>query len=308
MEQFNVYKTGERPIRATVDAVLDELEKDCQNIPDLIGKYFSVRYRCIRDDNSVRIRAILYNKLDGQPDNEYECIKFEVRSIIDDERLPPIVLIKGYDDAFGSHTEMYLRRWARLGCKFMTDWAGAAQTELAEFLQYPNVLQLPLVTTPESLGETRPTSASLLPSSSIITETLQPNITIIAANIYGNVQAGNNNHLTNGVSNPDSRSAQAADVQQASESIPDEFPKIKVSERTEKLNRLAVMWVKYNQTERISKDDDMGWFLNEHAPEIGITGGVSVSEFKRHLPKARKANLIDFDRKSRRYIPKIGNS
>ena len=75
-----------------------------------------------------------------------------------------------------------------------------------------------------------------------------------------------------------------------------------ISERTEKLNRLSVMWAQYNQTDRISKGDDMKWFIETYAAQIGIY--VTVDEFKRHLPKARKVQVIDYDKKARRYIPK----
>lgn len=62
------------------------------------------------------------------------------------------------------------------------------------------------------------------------------------------------------------------------------------------------MWVEYNQT-RISKDDDMKWFLEEYAPQVGLKF-VSVEQFKRHLPKAKDAGIIDKDKKSQRFIPK----
>ena len=76
-----------------------------------------------------------------------------------------------------------------------------------------------------------------------------------------------------------------------------------LSERTESLNKLAVLWVNYNQTQRISKSDDMKWFIDEHAESVGLSY-ITVNEFKRHLPKAYRANVIDKDKKTRRFIPK----
>ena len=78
-----------------------------------------------------------------------------------------------------------------------------------------------------------------------------------------------------------------------------------VSDRTEALNKLAVLWVKYNQTQRISKEDDMEWFISEYVNAVGLEY-LTVSAFKKHLPKAYSAGIIDKDTKTRRYIPKIG--
>jgi hypothetical protein len=77
-----------------------------------------------------------------------------------------------------------------------------------------------------------------------------------------------------------------------------------ISERTAALNKLAILWVRYNQKGRISKHDDMEWFINENAQAVGLSY-VSVNEFKKHLPKAHKAGIIDKDPKSGRFIPKL---
>ena len=84
-------------------------------------------------------------------------------------------------------------------------------------------------------------------------------------------------------------------------------PATVISERTAALHKLAEMWASYNQNDRISKSDDMAWFLDAKAGEVGLQL-VTESEFKKHLPKAREAGIISWDEKSRRYIPKIGNS
>ncbi len=77
------------------------------------------------------------------------------------------------------------------------------------------------------------------------------------------------------------------------------------SERTDALNKLAVMWVKYNQSQRISKHDDAKWFVDKYAKAVGLDY-LSVSEFKKHLPKAYEAKIIDKDKKTGRFIPKLG--
>jgi hypothetical protein len=77
-----------------------------------------------------------------------------------------------------------------------------------------------------------------------------------------------------------------------------------VSERTAALNHLAVLWVEYNQHDRVAKIDDMAWFLGEYTPRDGLPF-VSTDEFKKHLPKARKAGIIDQDKKTKRFIPKL---
>jgi hypothetical protein len=77
----------------------------------------------------------------------------------------------------------------------------------------------------------------------------------------------------------------------------------RVSERTMALNKLAVLWVTYNQTARISRADGMGWFIQEHATELGLSY-VTVGEFKRHLPKAHRAQIIDKDEKTRKFVPR----
>lgn len=78
-----------------------------------------------------------------------------------------------------------------------------------------------------------------------------------------------------------------------------------LSERTAALNQLSILWVKYNQGHRISKSDDMAWFLSEYIKRVGLDF-VAVSEFKKHLKKAYKAGLISKDERARRYIPKLG--
>jgi hypothetical protein len=77
-----------------------------------------------------------------------------------------------------------------------------------------------------------------------------------------------------------------------------------ISERTRALNNLAVQWVEYNQISRFSKSDGMTWFLGEYAPREGLPL-VSVDEFKKYLPRARDAGIIDQDKKTKRYIPKL---
>ena len=78
-----------------------------------------------------------------------------------------------------------------------------------------------------------------------------------------------------------------------------------LSEETRALNRLAELWVAYNQNQRISKNDDMKWFIGENAKAVGLSY-VTVNEFKRHLPKAYKAGIIDKDKKTGRFIPRLG--
>jgi hypothetical protein len=77
-----------------------------------------------------------------------------------------------------------------------------------------------------------------------------------------------------------------------------------ISERTEALNKLAVLWVKYNQMERISKNEGKQWFLEEYCKELGLPY-VSVDEFNRHLPKAYRAGVIGKDPTTGKYIPKL---
>jgi hypothetical protein len=75
------------------------------------------------------------------------------------------------------------------------------------------------------------------------------------------------------------------------------------SEKTEALNELAAMWVNYNQT-RTSKFDDMTAFLTDKTEGVGLTF-ISVNQFKKYLPKAYKAGIIDKDEKTGRFIPKL---
>ena len=58
-----------------------------------------------------------------------------------------------------------------------------------------------------------------------------------------------------------------------------------LSERTKSLNKLAVLWVNYNQTQRNSKSDDMKWFIDEHAESVGLSY-ITVNEldiYRRHI-------------------------
>lgn len=76
-----------------------------------------------------------------------------------------------------------------------------------------------------------------------------------------------------------------------------------LSERTKALNKLAVLWVEYNQTQRISKSDGMEWFISENTKAVGLEY-LTIAEFKKHLPKAHKAKVINKDTKTGRFIPK----
>jgi hypothetical protein len=78
--------------------------------------------------------------------------------------------------------------------------------------------------------------------------------------------------------------------------------------RHEKLNRLAILWVKLNQAGK-SKDYNLSQFLLENVDydDRFDLGGVGESEFKKHLPKAYQWGVIDKDKTSQRYIPKTGD-
>lgn len=77
-----------------------------------------------------------------------------------------------------------------------------------------------------------------------------------------------------------------------------------VSQRTEAMNKLAILWVKHQQT-RLSKFDNMKWFVGEYGPQLGLNC-VTVDQLKDYLPKAYKAGIIDKDKKTRKFIPKQG--
>lgn len=66
-----------------------------------------------------------------------------------------------------------------------------------------------------------------------------------------------------------------------------------VSEKIEKVNRLAVMWAQYNHEELRSKKDGMEWFLGEYAPKVGLLF-VSVDQFEKTLTKSKKSASYRF--------------
>jgi hypothetical protein len=76
------------------------------------------------------------------------------------------------------------------------------------------------------------------------------------------------------------------------------------SKRATALNQLAVLWVNFNQTARMGKNDDKADFLKEHSQEVGLPY-ISISEFNKHLVKAYKAGIIDKDKNTGRYVPKL---
>lgn len=82
-----------------------------------------------------------------------------------------------------------------------------------------------------------------------------------------------------------------------------EPPKI-LTERSVKLNELAVYWVELNQNGK-QKSFNIDEFLQDYLTNTGLY--ISKAEFKKHLPKAYKWGIIDKDKKTGRYIPKSGN-
>ncbi len=80
---------------------------------------------------------------------------------------------------------------------------------------------------------------------------------------------------------------------------------VDLTERQQKLNRLAVLWARLNQLGK-EKGYNLSVFLNDHIGEVDLYN-VGESEFKKHLPKAYKWGVIDKNPKTGRFIPKIGN-
>jgi hypothetical protein len=78
----------------------------------------------------------------------------------------------------------------------------------------------------------------------------------------------------------------------------------KIPENIDKLNRLAVKWVKQNYENGYSRAANMKYFLGENAEEV-LGHWISPDQFKKHLRKAYRAGLIDKNKKTNKYIPKL---
>jgi len=285
----------EYPIEAKVDDVLAWLEKDMRRIESYYYKgELRATFQCQRQFNSIKVSHTLYlpkvasesrdikqaEKISGKHFQETDnalilpgdiSFSFEVDRVTDTRS----VIICQYA-ADNLHIEkLFYTYLARLGIVFNADFKESVAKELEEIeLQEERELGGHWDWTEWHKGST----GNMERSYAFIQNA--PKITSVN-------QADSN-------TTKDKTKKQKTNPKQV---------KV-ISERTEALNKLAKYWVEYNQNQRISKDDNMSWFLNENAKAVGLEF-VSPDEFKRHLPKAYKAKIIDKDKNTRRFIPKL---
>lgn len=140
----------EAPINASINAILDFLEREnqfispFQNLNMKNGEDLTVNYHCRRNNNEIGIYSYVYvtptgklgprDYLDDPSGPGNKVIGFEVLKIIDDPRQPPRSLIKGMYDANNDvHKWMFLVRWVKLAEMFGAEWVGTAQKRLDDF-------------------------------------------------------------------------------------------------------------------------------------------------------------------------------
>jgi len=142
------FPSREVPISATIDAILDFLEKDNQFISSYqvlgtpSGEDITVNYLCRRSEDEISIYSFYTTPtgklepkdfLDSPNGPGNKVFGFKISKVIDDPRLPPRSLVKGsYNE---DHKEMFLVRWVRLGMAFGADWNHAAKQELDTLIE-----------------------------------------------------------------------------------------------------------------------------------------------------------------------------